>query len=297
MRRAGLSRQYAKLCDLRDFDDPELVARTREIQQEPDPAVAIERKLWEEGLLALFMEDVGALDDRGEILAVGAGREPVLYWLANRAKRVVATDIYGEGEFSGREAEVSMLDDPSAHAPFPYREDRLEARWMDARELDFPDASFDAVYTLSSIEHFGSPRDIKRAAAEIGRVLRPGGHAFVVTEMLVKLHSIDTAPADFLRRVATLNRHRRLATPLRRSYLDDAFKRSELMRRVVRASGLRLKQPLDTTLSPESWENLARYAEGSTEIVTPSGSFYPHILLQVSASVFTSVALPLQKPV
>jgi SAM-dependent methyltransferase len=190
-----------------------------------------------------------------------------------------------------------MLDDPTAHAPFPYREDRLEARWMDARELDFPDESFDAVYTLSSIEHFGSPRDIKRAAAEIGRVLRPGGHAFVVTEMLVKLHPFDSAPMDFARRVATLNRHRRVATPIRRSYLDDAFTRSELMRRIVRASGLELMQPLDTSLSPESWDNLARYGEGSTEIVTPSGSFYPHILLQVSASVFTSVALPLQKPV
>jgi SAM-dependent methyltransferase len=291
-----LRRQYCKLCDIRDFEDPDLIARMRAIQQEPDPATHIERKLWEEGMLALFLEERGLLDDRSNILAVGAGTEPVLYWLANRAGRVVATDIYGEGDFAGREATASMLDDPAAFAPFAYRDERLEARFMDARALEFPDASFDAVYSLSSIEHFGSPRDIRRAAAEIGRVLRPGGVAFVVTELLVRLHPLDTAPADFARRVVSLGRHRRQATPLRRSYLDDAFKRGELERRIVRASGLEPIQPLDLTLSAESWTNLARYGEDS-EILTPSGSFYPHILLQVSRSVFTSVALALQKPV
>jgi SAM-dependent methyltransferase len=291
----GLSRQYCKLCDLPDFEDPALIARMREIQPEPDPATHIERKLWEEGMLALFLEDAGVLDDRSEVLAVGAGKEPLLYWLANRVGRVVATDIYGEGEFAGREAEGSMLDDPSAFAPFEYRQDRLEARFMDARELDFEDGSFDAVYTLSSIEHFGSPADIKRAASEIGRVLRPGGVAFIVTELLVRLHPLDTAPVDFARRVATLNRHRSDATLLRRSYLDDAFKLSELRRRIIRASGLHEMQPLDLTLSPSSWDNLASYGK-DMKIVTPSGSFYPHILLQVSRSVFTSVALALQKP-
>jgi SAM-dependent methyltransferase len=292
-----LSRQYAKLCDLRDFRDPALVARMREIQPDPDPATHIERKLWEEGMLALFAEDVGLLDDRSEVLAVGAGTEPVLYWLANRVGRVVATDIYGEGAFASREASTSMLDDPSAFAPFPYRRERLEARYMDARELEFPDDSFDAVYTLSSIEHFGAPEDIGRAASEIGRVLRPGGHAFVVTELLVRLHPLDRAPVELAARIATLGRKRSQAGLRRRHYLDDAFTAGELTRRIVRPSGLELMQPLELSLSAESWDNLASYENGTTRIVTPSGSFYPHILLQVSRSVFTSVALALQKPV
>ena len=56
----------------------------------------------------------------------------------------------------------------------------------DARHLHgFADGSLDAVFTLSSIEHFGSPADISRAAAEMARVLRPGGYAFVVTELTV----------------------------------------------------------------------------------------------------------------
>jgi SAM-dependent methyltransferase len=189
-----------------------------------------------------------------------------------------------------------MLEDPASHSPFPYREDRLEVLWMDGRRLDFPDASFDVVFSLSSIEHFGSPADIARSAAEIGRVLRPGGHAFVVTECLVRLHPLDRAGADFAIRLATLGRRNRLATPRRRQNLGEAFTPRELGRRIVRPSGLRLMQPLDTTLSPESWDNLARYPRGSQELVTRSGSFYPHILLQAARSVFTSACLPLQKP-
>jgi SAM-dependent methyltransferase len=291
-----LSRQYVKLCDLPDFGDPELVAAMREIQVDPDPATHVERKTWEMGMLSLFLRDAGHLADDAEVLAVGAGTEPVLFWLANRVGRVVATDIYGQGEFAGREAAGSMLDDPSAFAPFPFREDRLEAHWMDARELDFPDGSFDAVYSLSSIEHFGSPADIARAAREIGRVLRPGGHAFVVTECFVRRHPRDTAPYDFAVRALSLNRRNTIATPRRRAALDDVFSVRELRSRIVRPSGLRLMQPLDRSLAPETWENLARYAEGSHDIVTPSGSFYPHILLQVSRSVFTSVALAMEKP-
>jgi len=292
----GLSRQYVKLCDLHDFADPELVGAMREIQREPDPATHVERKTWEMGMLALFLRDVERLHERSEVLAVGAGTEPVLFWLANRVGRVVATDIYGDGDFAGREATGSMLEDPAAFAPFPYREDRLEARWMDARELDFPDASFDAVYSLSSIEHFGSPADIARSASELGRVLRPGGHAFVVTECFVRRHPRDTAPFEFAVRAATLGRRHATATPRRRATLDDVFSARELRARIVDPSGLRLMQRLDRTLSPETWDNLARYAEGSQEIVTPSGNFYPHILLEVSRSAFTSVCLAMEKP-
>src|SRR3954470_15870854 len=179
---SGLSRQYAKVVDLRDFRDPELAALITEIAPD-ESAERPHRKPWEFAMGALFLRDVGRLDGDAEILDVAAGSEPILYWLANRAKRVVAVDIYGRGDFGDREAAASMLADPSAHAPYPYPEDRLEVRDMDARRLEFPDASFDAVVSFSSIEHFGAPQEIAAAAREIGRVLRPGGHAFLVTEV------------------------------------------------------------------------------------------------------------------
>jgi hypothetical protein len=57
---------------------------------------------------------------------------------------------------------------------------------------------------------------------------------------------------------------------------------------------LELVQPLDLSLSPETWENLTiTYADGRLEPAT--GVFYPHVLLKFGRSVFTSVCLPLRK--
>ncbi|MDX6667017.1 MAG: hypothetical protein QOK04_397 [Solirubrobacteraceae bacterium] len=290
-----LSRHYVKLCDLRDWEDPAVVAMARAILPERAPVAAAERKVWEFVMLALFLEDVGRLHDGTEALAVGAGDERIVFWLANRLGRVVATDIYGEGEFAEHEAAASMLQNPRSHAPFPYREDRLDVRWMDARRLDFPDESFDVVFSLSSIEHFGTPGDIVRASRELGRVLRPGGHAFVATECFVRRHPLNAAPVDFAVRLATLGRRRARATPRWRARMD-VFTERELMARIVRPSGLRLMQPLDRSVSPESWANITRQSADGWTLETDSGDYFPHVLVQVDRSVFTSVALALEKP-
>jgi SAM-dependent methyltransferase len=291
----SLSRQYVKLCDRDDFDDPEMLRAITAILPERDASTHIERKVWEFAMLALFMAEVGRLHEGTEALSVGAGDERILFWLANRIGRVVATDVYGAGEFSGREAHASMLEDPRAHAPFPYREDHLEVSWMDARRLTFPDCSFDLVFTLSSIEHFGSPDDIARSAAEIGRVLRPGGHAVIVTECLVRLHPLDTALGELATRIRRLRRKPSGATLGRRYELAQMLTARELSSLIVRPSGLRLMQPLDRKLSERSWENLTLLAPGG-KLSSRTGTKYPMILIQVSRSVFTSVCLILEKP-
>ena len=61
----------------------------------------------------------------------------------------------------------------------------------DAREIGAPDASFDAVVSLSSVEHFGlgrygdplDPEGDMRAVAEMRRVLRPGGVLVLTTTL------------------------------------------------------------------------------------------------------------------
>ncbi len=290
-----LARHYAKLCELEDFADPRIVERIGEILPERDPLTHIERKAWEFAVLTLVLEDLGRLGPETTALAVGAGNERILFWLANRLGGVVATDIYGEGDFEHHEADVSMLVDPAAHSPYAYDAARLNVRWMDARALDFEDASFDVVFSLSSFEHFGSPREKAQAARELGRVLRPGGVAVVITECFVRRHPLNAAPVDFAIRLATGGRKRRVATPRRRGYLDEVFTPSELQRLIVQPSGLELMQPLDLTLSPDTWTNLARQV--ADHVAEPrTGSFYPHILVQVDRSVFTSVCLPLVKP-
>jgi SAM-dependent methyltransferase len=287
-------RSFAKFCDVRDWDDAELLRVLREILPERDPATHVERKVWEFAMLALFLEQTGRMSEATEALAVGAGDERIVFWLANRLGRVVATDIYGEGDFAEREASGSMLDDPAAHAPFPYREDRLEVRWMDARRLEFPDESFDVVFSLSSFEHFGGPDDVAAASRELGRVLRPGGHAFVVTECFVRRHPLNAAPVDLVVKLATLGRKRGRASLRKRAVVVEVFTPRELERLIVGPSGLELMQPLDLTLPESSRVNVTRTDERGLH--PASGDYWPHVLLQADHSLFTSVALPLLKP-
>jgi ubiquinone/menaquinone biosynthesis C-methylase UbiE len=285
-------RQLAKLCDVRDFEDADVLRVLREILPEREPLAHVERKVWEFAMLALFLEETGRLREDTSALAIGAGDERMVFWLANRVGRVVATDIYGEGSFAEREATTTMLTDPASHAPFPYREDRLEVLYADARELPFEPESFDVAFSLSSIEHFGGARDVARSAREMARVVRPGGHALVVTECFVRLDPRQSALADSAVRALTLGRKRRGAAPWRR--LIEGFTPRELETRIVGPSGLELMQPLDRSLSPESWDNLT-LTHGDGRLEPATGSFYPHVLLQSGRSVFTSVCLPLRK--
>jgi SAM-dependent methyltransferase len=290
---AALSRHFVKLCDRRDFDDPALRAKLREIAPGHQPDEEVRRKFWEYAMLGLYLEEVGALHEEADALAVAAGHEEPLFWMANRIRRMVATDIYGEGGFAAREADASMLEDPAAFAPYPYREDRLEVRSMNALDLDFADASFDIVFSLSSIEHFGGPADVQRAAHEMARVLRPGGHLVIVTECLVGRHVLDRPLVQFGIRLATLGRKATAARPNKR--IIDAFTPAEIERNIVRPTGLDLVQPLRTDISPESWENLTRWV-GAGELYPRTGRPYPHILLQAHGSPWTSAFLAFCKP-
>jgi SAM-dependent methyltransferase len=291
----SLTRQFCKLCDVADFDDPELLGILREILPERDPATHPERKVWEFAMLALFLRETGRLDGRSELLAIGAGDERVGFWLTNRVGRVTMTDIYGQGAFAHREADAAFQADPGAHAPIPYRPDRLAVQYADARALPFPDASFDVAYTLSSIEHIRDRRGVRAAAREMARVLRPGGHAVIVTECLIQLHPRDRAPFEFATRLATLGRRRPGATPWQRSSVGETFTPEELDTRIIGPSGLRLVQPLDLSISDRSWDNLTLTVGADARLEPRSGEYYPHFLLMAGRSVFTSVCLVLAK--
>jgi len=53
---------------------------------------------------------------------------------------------------------------------------------MDGRRLAFSPATFDIVYSLSSIEHFGGIEGAVAAVDEMARVLKPGGVLVLATE-------------------------------------------------------------------------------------------------------------------
>jgi SAM-dependent methyltransferase len=288
-----LSRQYVKLCERADFEDPDFRAMLSDIHPGLSRTEEVYRKHWEFAMLGLYLKEVGALQEDAEALAVAAGRETIVYWMANHVGRVVATDIYGKGAFGDREAESSMLTAPAAFAPYSYREDHLEVLDMNALMLDFPDGSFDIVYSLSSIEHFGGLRAASQAAREMSRVLRLGGHLVLTTECLVGRHPLDWAPLQFAIRLGTLGR--RCPSATLRSRATQVFTAREIERDIVRASGLELVQPLDTHVSAESYENLARPSPNG-DVQTETGNVFPHIILQAYGAPWTSAFLALWKP-
>jgi SAM-dependent methyltransferase len=280
-----LQRQYVKLCDLRDFGEPAVRERIDEVVPGLEPNERLHRKNWEYAMLTLFLEDSGLLAEDSRILSVGAGHETVLFWLANRVAKVVAIDIYGEGGFSVDEADRTMLSDPASFAPYPYRESHLEVRHMDARHLELEDDSFDGVFSLSSIEHFGSRSDIRRSASELGRVLRPGGSAYVVTECFLG--------RSFFSPLAVQEAGGKVGWGIR------IFTPRTLMSEIVAPSGLELVQALDGA-SPETGPNVIELGGGG-RLSSTTGAEYPHIAVRAKrlglhTQKWTSVGLAMSKP-
>ncbi len=56
---------------------------------------------------------------------------------------------------------------------------------MDALDLRYEDETFDAVYSLSSVEHFGGLDGVRAALAEQCRVVKVGGIVAFTTEVII----------------------------------------------------------------------------------------------------------------
>ena len=250
-----------QLCELANpakWDNPEWMDLLRSMGLSDD-RFAMHRKPYELTQFVYGCQKLGALTEQAEVVSIGAGHELVLYWLANRVNRVVATDLY-EGTWTdqrGREGDPSVLERPDDFAPFPYRQDRLTFMKMDGRRLDFPDNTFDIAYSLSSIEHFGGMDGASQTIREMTRVLKPGGILALATEYAL------SGPRG-----------------------EDVFQPEEI-HALVRQPGLELVEPVDERV----W---TRYTTTPADLVNdPYGT--PHMVVRVHDTVFTSVMLFLRK--
>jgi SAM-dependent methyltransferase len=148
----------------------------------------IYRKGWEWTHCLYGLEKLGAITPDARGVGVGVGREPVIFYLADRIARVTATDLYDNTEWSnanGREASKELVQLAKDGCPSSVDFNKIRFESQDGTKLTYADNSFDFAWSLSSIEHFGGHKSAQRALAEMGRVIRPGGIVAVATEMLI----------------------------------------------------------------------------------------------------------------
>jgi len=227
------------------------------------------------------LRDLGAVRDDAEVLGVGAGREPTIFWLTRHVHRVFATDLYlaGDEAWSATDARVPMLTDPEEETNLSWNPRRLVVQHMDALDLRYADESFDAVFSSSSIEHFGGQEEIRRSVEEMYRVLKPGGVLALTTEFA--LEGAGPTPGTM--------------------FFDEPRLEAVLL------DGLdwELASPLDLSLSEETLASTINLTKRLREQIADrvrrigrrgAGVQYPHVVLHADGHLWTSVHVALVKP-
>jgi SAM-dependent methyltransferase len=254
---AGLDVPVNKVCRMSDADN-ESWCRGFDDLGFPPGRDRFHRKIWEFNQTLYGLRRLRRLAPEAHAIGIGCGHEELMYFLANRIARVVATDVY-EGAFLGGEGDADVLEHPEKYAPFPYRQPHLEVRRMNGLSLDAPASTFDFTFCLSSIEHFGSLADKLQALREMFRVLKPGGVAVVTTE-------------------AILNRLGR----------GEQYFRPEVLLRLIGDAGFSLDGAPDLRVEREF---------AAAPLALPMDAFVtPHVVLRNFNTIYTSVALFLMKP-
>ncbi len=258
---------YCKLCEFEDFADPSLRRYKSQLVPEHERE-RVHRKYWEIAQSARALVELGGVHPGAEVLGVGAGTETTTFWLTNHARRVFATDRYLEPAGWEVDAPRSMMLTPGQHAVGAWNPRRLVVQHMDARELHYEDASFDAVYSSGSIEHFGGHSDLGRALAEVVRVLKPGG-------------------------IAALSSEYRLRGPGPGMPGTLLFSADEIDELIARPYAWELVEPLDVRLSEATLATELQIPEAVT--LQETSPEVPHIVLADGELAMTSVHLVLRK--
>jgi SAM-dependent methyltransferase len=267
---------FNKMCELDDWDDPVLREAIRLLQPQmtracPDyPQGREHRKAWEYAQLIAGLRVLGALRPEDMLLGVGAGHEWPLYEFTKHVRWVFATDIYGAGDFTGQESDSRMLRDPDHFALDSYNRNRLVVQWMDARDLRFEPDTFDAVFSLSSIEHFGGMEGARTALREMHRVLKPDGVLMLATECIAN-------GQDHLS-IAGLE----LFTPRTLT---------ELLESVPQLTPV---EEIRFTVGPRTFEHVVSLEQAVADS-HKGHTDYPHILLELSGRIYTSISVFLRK--
>lgn len=237
----------------------------------------IHRKDWEWALGMIAMKRFGKLNENNKAIGVGAGKELILYYLANHIGHVYATDLYSTKDWENF-APSDFPENPGKYSPFSYNQSALTVLRMNATQLEFPSNSSDIVFSFSSIEHFGGDNysGALKSLKEMERVLKPGGIAVVATEYIIN----NKNPPDLSNQF--YNEHTIY------SHLIDKL---DLMK---------LVEPLDLTISQKTLEkgiiDAADAVKWDTSRVDDNfKQTHPYIVIKLGNILVTSIMLVFQK--
>lgn len=201
-------KQFSKVCDAADWFDPAL---QQVIARELEEPARLHRKQWEFAMIFLALQHYGLVTPEKTGLSLGGGKELLIYALARRIRRLIATDLYD----TDTDWDTARTGNPDRflkeNMPFPVDPQRFEALRMDMRQLDFPDGHFDFCYSSCSFEHIGDDADFLAHLNEVQRVLKPGGlYVFTTelhfgTETIRDAHNYVFSPEHLRRLIADSN--------------------------------------------------------------------------------------------
>lgn len=201
-----------------------------------------ERKHWEWAIGMLALKKAGKIDTNCIFLGIGSGTEAPVFYLTNHAKYVFCTDLYTITSKWKKIASSDMLTSPDFFAPGQFNRKRLGVQIMSGTDLHFEDNTFDAIFSYSSIEHFGGKKAVLECMKEIERVLKPGGVVSIATEIFVgteleKLHSYREKYSQFPYHL--LRRY---------EIFSEMFTRYELEQYMLASPNMKLLYPIDFSI-------------------------------------------------
>jgi SAM-dependent methyltransferase len=259
-----------RLCYVEDWKNQEIRETLSQLQK-LNPQGFIHRKDWEWALGIVAMRRFGKLNKNSKAIGVGAGREEILFYLANNLNHVYATDLYDARDWKNF-APSDFPENPKKYAPFPYNEDALTVLRMDGTKLEFPSENFDIAFSFSSIEHFGGKNHsgALRSLKEIERVLKRGGIAVIATEYIInnKEHP---------------------------EFFNERTIYSDLINKLEK---LKLVEPLDLRITANTLDTVIDYSSAiywDTSMDDEFKKTHPLILLRVRDILLTSIMLVFQK--
>ena len=275
---------YSKVIDLADFEDPDFRPFLQQVRgdielPEESSVVFPDARHWECAMMLRAFAGQGIITPQARFAGVGAGTGSAGFLLAQAGGIVFAADRYLEVTPWTNIAPAAMMVRPDQFANHPLPRGSVIPVHADPRSLNLPDGFFDGAYALGTLEHLGSLEAAAAACEEIGRILKPGGVASIVTSF-------------------------RLEGPNDSRWFDDAhilFTPALIQEYIVIPSGLELLGEILTYPSERTYDNrptLLDFTLPADEMrsVQDKRDSIPNLVLFHKGFLFCSVHLALRKP-